>query len=73
MLHADRGLCFASTVYIHTCRSCCMQTVVLDYIQSEIQLKSSRDKSQLELAGKHEHRPYAAIAAVLVTSVLLKA
>lgn len=31
---------------------CCTQTVVLDYIQSEIQLKSSRDKSQLELACK---------------------
>ena len=38
------------------CSKCwCMQTVVLDYIQSEIQLKSSRDKSQLELAGMIHH------------------
>lgn len=49
-----------------------MQTVVLDYIQSEIQLKSSRDKSQLELAGKHEHRHYIAVAALLVASFLLQ-
>jgi len=28
-----------------------LQTVVLDYVQSEIHLKSSRDKSQLDLAS----------------------
>ena len=29
-----------------------LQTVVLDYVQSEIHLKSSRDKSQLDLASE---------------------
>ena len=36
----------------HMSRAVCLQTVVLDYVQSEIHLKSSRDKSQLDLASE---------------------
>lgn len=43
-----------------------MQTVVLDYIQSEINLKSSRDKSELGLASKCSPAPHCSVSTALL-------